>query len=47
MHVLRLGQPYSVHNIADGQEKARADLTPAFFDACCYLDRSSPAEIAA
>lgn len=47
MHVFRLGQPYPVHNNADGQEKARADLTPAFFDVCCYLDRPSPAEIAA
>lgn len=47
MLVFRLGQPYPVHNIANGQEKARADLTPAFFDVCCYLDRPTPGEIAA
>ena len=47
MHVFRLGQPYPVHNLATGQEKARADLTPAFLEVCCYLNQPSAAEIAA
>lgn len=46
MHVFQLGQPYPVHNNANGQEKARADLTPAFFDVCCYLNRPTPGEVA-
>jgi hypothetical protein len=46
MVVFRLGEPYPVHNEANGQDKTRADLTPAFFDVCCYLQRPRPAEVA-
>lgn len=46
MVVFKLGQPYPVHNEADGQEKARADLTPAFFSICYYLSGAGKAEVA-
>ena len=45
--VFRLGHPYPVHNEANGQEKARVDLTPAFFSVCCYLCNPAPVEVAA
>ena len=47
MHVFQLGKPYPVHNIANGQDKVRADLTPAFFSVCCYLNGSTAREVAA
>ncbi len=47
MHVLQLGKPSPVHNNANGQDKVRADLTPAFFAVCCYLNGPMPREVAA
>ena len=46
MLVFSLGKPYPVHNAADGQEKARADLTPAFFSICYYLNQASADDVA-
>lgn len=47
MLVFKLGAPYPVHNVANGQEKARADLTPAFFSVCYYLKGAGSGEVAA
>ena len=41
MLVFKIGQPYPIHNEAIGQEKARADLTPAFFSVCYYLSAAA------
>ena len=37
---------YSVHNKANGQEKARADLTTAFFNVCYYLSGAEASDVA-
>ncbi|RYU84777.1 hypothetical protein [Hymenobacter persicinus] len=45
MYVFKLGEPYPVHNQANGQEKARADLTPTFFNVVYYILNPKPAEV--
>lgn len=46
MFVFKLGAPYPVHNEANGQEKARADLTPEFFSICYYLNGAGAGDVA-
>lgn len=45
MYVFKLGQPYPLHDEANGQEKARADLTPTFFSVVLYILNARPAEV--
>jgi hypothetical protein len=45
VYVFRLGEPYPVHNQANGQEKARADLTPTFFNVVYYILNPKPADV--
>lgn len=45
MHVFKLGQPYPLHNHANGQDKARADLTHSFFGVVLYVRNPRPTEV--
>ena len=46
MVVLQLGQPYPLHNQANGPEKVRADLTTDFFGICYYIKAAGPGDVA-